>query len=355
MVPTPILKRVLIALALIVFGGLGGAIVVGHDDQGNTTITVRHVATSPLAVTPPSAEADSIPQTPAVEKAAASAAKVTETDLVDEGVGETPLGSDLIPLATPTFPGCRTRLLDNNWSYRNGATFKGFGFHYTVSSSVPGWADVDGVTTFFNQLPTLASSNLVYDTEAHCNYIVPFSQKAWTQGNLNPEFGSVEIIARGDEARLLDANGLRGLARIAWNIHRLYGLPLRIGALSGCSVTQPGFFDHNMLGCGNNHHDITPFTTPDCSNNGGHIGKDYSSAPCIETILRMAAEFGKPPKPQPTARDIARCGAVLRFRQRRTRGEHPPDVKLERQRTRLGLLHKAHVTRCTPTVVKRAA
>lgn len=133
-----------------------------------------------------------------------------------------------------------------------------FVLHYTVSA--PG--SLDAIQRLFNSPSFGASSHLGLELSGHCEQWVPFSQKAWTQGNFNGRAESVEIIARGTESR---AVWLRSpiirkgiLASIVRDRLRARGLPLRLVDPAGCDVQRSGFTDHNRLECGNTHHDVAP-------------------------------------------------------------------------------------------------
>ena len=125
----------------------------------------------------------------------------------------------------------------------------------------PGWSDVDGITGYFARASTNASSNYVVDNEGHCNYIVPESGKAWTQAGFNPVSISVEQINTGREPTYAGTAGLAQTARIARDASKRWGIPLRRGRVSGCSVVTSGIVAHKDLGaCGGGHFDISPYS-----------------------------------------------------------------------------------------------
>ena len=133
-----------------------------------------------------------------------------------------------------------------------------FVLHYTVSA--PG--SLDAIQRLFNTPSFGASSHLGLELSGRCEQWVPFSQKAWTQGNFNGRAESVEIIARGTESRQVWLNSRiikRGiLASIVRDRLRARGLPPRLVDPAGCNVQRAGFTDHNRLECGNTHHDVAP-------------------------------------------------------------------------------------------------
>lgn len=176
-------------------------------------------------------------------------------------------GSDVVPeratLATFSQPGCETRAV-GNFSSRSGQRPGLIVLHYTVSPNRAGTGDVASIVVFFNNPRAQASSNYVVDNEGHCAYIVSELNKAWTQGNMNPASAcSFEVINTGHEATYIGpagGPGLRKLARVVSDCAKRWGIPLRIGATNGCSVTLTGIVDHDSLACNNFHTDIKPFS-----------------------------------------------------------------------------------------------
>lgn len=161
-------------------------------------------------------------------------------------------------LATVGEIGCRSDFLSTNFSSRNGARPALLVAHYTVSPNVFGWGDVFGVRGFFNRSSTQASSNYLIDKEAHCDYIVRERDKAWTQGAMNPWSISIEFISRGASEPFSESQWRKGAAVFAATAKR-WGIPIRRGSAPGCTVVRSGIVDHNQLGCGNDHFDISPF------------------------------------------------------------------------------------------------
>jgi hypothetical protein len=163
------------------------------------------------------------------------------------------------PDAAPSQRGCVTRLVQN-YSSRRGVRPRLFVLHYTVSANRPGWDDVNAIVSLFDRVSFQASSNYVIDSEGHCAYIVRESDKAWTQAAANPVAVSVEVVAMGSEPVYAAPPGMAKIALVAHDAMKRWGIPLQLGAVSGCVVTRPGLVDHRMLGaCGGGHHDIAPF------------------------------------------------------------------------------------------------
>lgn len=161
--------------------------------------------------------------------------------------------------ATAGFTGCRTSFVVNQ-SSRRGVRPNEQTLHYTVSGNRPGWADVDAVVALFNRPSSQASSNFVIDGEGHCAYIVPIEAKAWTQAAGNPFSVSYEIIATGNESTYLAPAGMAKLRAIVREVSRRTGIPMRRGAVNGCTPTRSGILQHKDWGvCGGGHVDISPF------------------------------------------------------------------------------------------------
>ncbi len=187
-----------------------------------------------------------------------------------------------------------------NYSSRNGQKVLLFVLHYTVSR--PG--SLDAIRGLFNTPSFGASSHLGIEFTGRCQQWVPFSAKAWTQGNFNGRAESVEIIATGLETRaqwLASPHIRRGiLASLVRDRLRANGLPLRLVDPDGCDVQQAGFTDHNRLECGNSHHDVSPNFPMDV----------------FVRQVRAGATSGKPV----TATDRATCRKLNAYRRARARG-----------------------------------
>lgn len=163
------------------------------------------------------------------------------------------------PLAAPQQAGCRSTFV-RNYSSRNGVKPRLWVVHFTASANRPGWGDVDANLGWFNTPASQASSNYIGDDEAHCAYAVRESDKAWTQAGFNSVSISMEVIATGREGRLTSAAGLRRIGQVISDSAERWDIPLRRGAVSGCTVVRSGIVDHAQLGaCGGGHSDIRPY------------------------------------------------------------------------------------------------
>lgn len=199
----------------------------------------------------------------------------------------------IAPDAAPSFPGCVTRSVRNH-SSRRGVKPRVIFDHYTVSPNVPGWADVWAVVHHFDIPATLASSHFVLDGEGHCTYIVPITEKAWTEAAANSIGVGIEIINSGSEKTLLGPAGKLKLAQIHSYLGKLLGIPMQRAILRSCVIVRPGITDHNSLGlCGGGHHDICNAAT---FARGGCHG-DYTFS--VAQLIAEAKAYSTSTKPQP--------------------------------------------------------
>lgn len=192
--------------------------------------------------------------------AAAVAAPSYHSNLADDPLVPRLGLADTVPTLTAPVsqPGCTTKLLGTNFSSRSGVQPRLIVLHYTVSKNVAGWSDVDAIRNYFNRSSTQASSHYLIDFEGNCELIVRESNKAWTQGNMNPHSVSIEFIAVGSE-RVWPEAGLRKGAKVVAAIAKRIGVPIRRGSAPACFVLLSGILDHDALGCGNSHTDVSPY------------------------------------------------------------------------------------------------
>jgi hypothetical protein len=265
-------KRAVVAIAalLAVLAG-GGAVIV--------TITSDDERVAPATITVPvdgldaGKKPDRVVEVPAaaVKQAAptiednlnAPPAATSADELAAANQAAAKIAQTQQPLptagATAGFAGCRTSFVRNQ-SSRRGVRPQLQVLHYTVSPNRPGWSDVDAVVALFNRSSSQASSHFVIDTEGHCAYIVPIEQKSWTEAAGNPFSVSYEIIATGKEPQYLTAPGLNKLRQVMLEVAKRTGIPMRAGAVSGCTPTRTGIVQHKDFGiCGGGHVDIAPF------------------------------------------------------------------------------------------------
>jgi hypothetical protein len=215
------------------------------------------------------------------------------------------------PLAAEEWPGCKTAFV-RAFSQRTD-TIKALALHYTVSGNVPGWADVDGLTAFSDNLQNQASWHFNVDQEGHCAYTVPIRAKAWTIGNLNSQTINIEVVARGTENAYLSSAAFNRILAIAKRIRAIWHVPIRLGAVDGnCHVTKTGIITHWMGGaCSGGHIDIRPFS-----------------------IEGTVSQLAKAARSAPPPAVVSTCAKVARYRRTHT---HPNRW----QRRRLDRVHAA--------------
>lgn len=162
--------------------------------------------------------------------------------------------------ASAGFDGCVTRFVGNQ-SSRDGVRPQVQVLHYTVSPNRAGWDDVNAIVGYFGSPSSQASSHFVIDREGNCAYTVPIEAKSWTQAGGNPIAVSYEIINSGSEGSYMDTAGYAKLRHVAGQVARRTGIPLRRGAIAGCSAGRTGIVQHADGGiCWGGHHDIGPYS-----------------------------------------------------------------------------------------------
>lgn len=267
---TPRRKALLVSVLSAVLAALGvslSVVVTSGGGASTTTVTVggpHGTPTTTVAVPQAAVDAaegglDSHAGARSEQPAGVPAAQLDAARDQQEALAATDQLPIVTPDAAPTQRGCVTRLVQN-YSSRRGVRPRLFVLHYTVSPNRPGWDDVNAVVSLFDRISFQASSNYVIDGEGHCAYIVRESDKAWTQAAANPVSISVEVINSGSEPVYAASAGLAKIALVAHDAMKRWGIPIQMGAVSGCTVTRAGLVDHGTLGaCGGGHHDISPY------------------------------------------------------------------------------------------------
>ena len=160
--------------------------------------------------------------------------------------------------ASAGFAGCVTRFVRNQSGRTRPAPPPGHALHRVGQPGRMVGRELD--RAFFNG-PSGASSHFVIDREGHCAYIVPIEAKAWTQAAANPVSISYEIINSGREGTFMDTAGYNKLRSVMGQVARRTGIPMRRGAVRGCTVARTGIVEHKDFGiCGGGHVDITPYS-----------------------------------------------------------------------------------------------
>jgi hypothetical protein len=152
--------------------------------------------------------------------------------------------------------------------------------HDTESPNAPGIQDLEAVRAFFSNPNTQASANDVDDAQGNAIQMVdPTTETAWHVANFNPWSIGVEQIGYASQTHwpLLE---VEATARIFAHWATKYGIPIRHGKVSGCTIVKPGIVFHADLGlCGGGHHDP---------------GLHYPLGLLIR-LTRLYAHAGKPP------------------------------------------------------------
>ena len=312
--PRTRLMRVLALLAAIALTlTAGGTIALTIDSDGNVTVEPKpSQIPAPAAVAVDGPDRDADPDTAleldreAREVYQNATATPERFDLAGDlrGDDSAPVGQHEGPLATPSFPGCRTRILPTNWSNRTAAV-RAIGLHYTAGANRTGTPDMDGLTAYASSPIAGVSWHFLIDAEGHCYYSVPLGKKAWTIGNLNSATVNIEVIGTGREQRYpASSAGARKLAQVVQRLGRIYDIPMRLGAVSNCTVTRPGIITHWQGGaCSGGHHDIRPYD-----------------------IVGVVQQIRNAPQPTPdTRRERAACSSLRYHRQRLRAGAKRSD------------------------------
>jgi hypothetical protein len=226
-----------------------------------------------------------------------------------------------IPLATVNTPGCRT-LPVRNQSSRAGAPSLLIVLHQTISAD-NGWAGVLGNVKWFDTSAAQASSNyIVARTGGQCAYIVPEAAKAWAQAGFNRVVPcSIEVTETGREGSYLPA-GSAGRARVLSLLEgcsQRWHIPLRHGAVSGCSVLRSGVVEHfDLKACGGGHVDDSPYHAE------------------VDKLIAQAAAAVRPAVPPASA---VRSHKILHAKIRARCHKHPRPAGCTVLFQRLGALH----------------
>lgn len=262
------LVALIVALVVALSVGVSVAIVVDSDPSPPAIVSVPTENAEGLPA-PVSVPAGAVDQAKAGELHEGARSEqpdgVSKGDLNEAAAQQEDLAArddlpSVSPLAAPQQAGCTTRTVQNK-SSRRGVAPRLFVIHYTVSPNRPGWSDVWSIVSLFDRPAFSASSSYVIDRTGNCAYIVPEAYKPWTQAAFNPVSISVEVINSGREGSLMDAAGYTKLGRVISDSAKRWGIPLRLGAVSGCTVTRSGIVTHQMLGaCGGGHVDVSPYS-----------------------------------------------------------------------------------------------
>jgi hypothetical protein len=164
--------------------------------------------------------------------------------------------------ASRSYPHVVVRRLVGNFSSRLGSRPLLIVVHDTESHNRPGVVDLESIGAWFDNPAAQASAHVCVDGEGHSARFVRDQAKAWACVGYNRVSLNIEQIGFASDPRAgwehrgaeLDETA-RWIARWA----RLWGIPIRRGAVSGGRVTRPGVVEHADLGqLGGGHHDCGP-------------------------------------------------------------------------------------------------
>lgn len=233
---------VVLAFALGAFEGPKVKTIFGTRLNATGQKVYEHVASHKLEA---GEENESLPATLAAKVRAANAKVVAQ------------LGDHPTPLATPE-PKVVTSYVKNYSARVAGARPLLLVVHDTESPNAAGLADVQAIRAWFNNPASQASSNYTTDADGNTIAMVPDTAKAWTQAAFNSYAISDEMIGYASQ-KSWPTSQLLEVANIFAHEAAKWGIPIRLGAVSGCTVTRAGIVDHLMLGaCGGGHHDNGP-------------------------------------------------------------------------------------------------
>lgn len=162
--------------------------------------------------------------------------------------------------AATSVRGCSSKWIKRNYSSRGGVRPRLIVLHQTISAD-NGQKGVDNITVYFGLQGPAVSSNFVHAgaTDA-CNYIVPMSQKPWTQTGFNSLSVSIEVTGTQTQGYYTKGDGTISMYTLIYQIANEWKIPIRRGATSGCSYRTSGVVDHDQLGaCGGGHNDVNPY------------------------------------------------------------------------------------------------
>jgi hypothetical protein len=127
--------------------------------------------------------------------------------------------------------------------------------HSTEGRNLPHTArDLRGLAAYLGRADVEASAHVCTDGDGHSARMVRDRDKAWACAGFNPVSLNIEQIGYASEVwkALEYKETARWIAR--WS--KMYGIPIRKGAVSGVHVSRSGVVRHSDLGMyGGGHHD----------------------------------------------------------------------------------------------------
>lgn len=279
-------QRILAVLGAVLAAGITIA-VIDDDGPGPHRGGSIHIGPSTVAVDGADADTKRDDTVKLDQDGRELVGRLVESDRGDLAAGELrgndPTQAGVIegPLAAQEWPGCRTAFA-RNFSSRNGSSPRIIVWHQTVSHE-NGLSSQNALTARASDTRAQVSWHfLIGRSNGLCTYTVPTQYKAWHGGNANPFSIGIEVEAYGDEPSYVTGAGKAKLLAVTARIARIYGIPLRRGAVSNCQPVRSGIVEHHDLGvCGGGHVDVCSINV---CNHGGNETLPWSIDPLIREL-----------------------------------------------------------------------
>jgi N-acetyl-anhydromuramyl-L-alanine amidase AmpD len=128
--------------------------------------------------------------------------------------------------------------------------------HSTESDNVESSSsDLAGVANWFANPSAQVSAHVIVDADGESARCVADADKAWHCVAFNSATLGVENIGHAAQSTWAEAE-VKEAARWCARWHKLHGIPLERGVVSGSAITKPGILTHEQLGtAGGGHHD----------------------------------------------------------------------------------------------------
>jgi hypothetical protein len=146
-----------------------------------------------------------------------------------------------------------------NQSSRRGVRPRLIVIHSTESSNIRGSSrDLRGVADYLCRPSVQASSHVITDGDGNSARLVDDRAKAWTCAHYNGVSLNIEQIGRAASERWT-RDEIRETARWVARWSKMYGIPIRQGAVRDGRVVRSGVVTHKQLGrLGGGHVDPGP-------------------------------------------------------------------------------------------------
>jgi N-acetyl-anhydromuramyl-L-alanine amidase AmpD len=157
-------------------------------------------------------------------------------------------------------PAIKVEMPSPNKSSRQGVHPTLIVIHATVSHNRAGLDDLKSIGEWFQRREVQASSHVCTDNEGNSARYVLSQEKAWHCAGYNRMSIGIEQILPGHDGLEITQELYRETARWVARWSKMYGIPIRKGAVSNGRVTRPGVVRHSELGAlGGGHADPGPY------------------------------------------------------------------------------------------------